>query len=445
MSEEGEVAGAPRRVSLGVDPLDLLLDGVQPGSILTMLGPPGSGASTLAVEFMLKDVERGERAAVLLTTRRTWELLRIAEAYGQELKKGLDGRLIKVVEIENPFAQSEVNEALVEFFTALEEFKPSRVYVDVIDPLLVTLGRRGLMSGLIGPLIELSRRKKLLTLIRCATPRTYSLLSQFSTGAFRLEWSPETREGGSLRKLVLDNLRDIPHLESSTEFKLIPGDGIRAIRPGELPEWLERIPSGLPDLDSAVGGGYPSGSMVLISGGPGSGKTLLALKSSAILSSRGLRVLFVSFAEGSEDILRRVRSLGDEVTDFRAVGADPSIGSVARHIQELKGALTEHSPDVVVVDALELMVSLLDRWEEGLRYLRFLRGWVRDSKGLAVVSTGKNPLVELASPLFDVSLELEVLEVGDRLVRTLKVRKVSYGGGSARRIPLSSLDGSGPR
>ncbi len=445
MSEDDATADAPRRVSLGVDPLDLLLDGVQPGSILAMLGPPGSGASTLAAEFLLKDVERGERAAVLLTTRRTWEFLRTAEAYGQELKRGLDGRLIKVVEIGNPFAQSEVNEALVEFFTTLEEFKPSRVYVDVIDPLLVTLGRRGLMSGLIGPLIELSRRKKLLTLIRCATPRTYSLLSQFSTGAFRLEWSPVTREGGSLRRLVLDNLRDIPHPKSSTEFRLVPGDGIRAMRPGGLPEWLERIPSGLPELDSAIGGGYPSGSMVLVSGGPGSGKTLLALKSSSNLSKRGLRVLFISFAESAKDVLKRVRSLGGKVAGFRAVGADLSSGSVAGHIRELKGALAEHGPDVVVVDALELMASQLDRWEEGLRYLRSLREWARDSEGLAVVSAGGNPLVELASPLFDVSLDLEVLEVGDRLVRTLKVQKVSYGGGSARRIPLSSLDESSPR
>jgi len=346
---------------------------------------PGSGASTLAAEFLLKDLEKGGRAAVLLTTRRTWELLRIAKAYGQDLNGGLKEGKVRIIEIGNPFAPSDVNESLIEFFTVVDEFKPARVCVDVIDPLLVTLGRRGLMSGLIGPLIELSRRNKLLTLIRCASARTYSLLSQFSTGAFRLEWSPVTRGGGSFRRLILDNLRDIPHPRTSTEFELVPKVGVRAVRSGGLPDRVERVSSGLPELDSALGGGYPRGSMILVMGGPGSGKTLLALKSSLSLSGAGMRALFISFAESSDDVLRRARSLGERVQGFNAVGADPSESSVAGHIQELGRSLAEHEPEVVVVDALELMVSMLDRWEDGLKYLITLRGmgegvwWACDS------------------------------------------------------------------
>ncbi|HDM92496.1 MAG TPA: hypothetical protein ENG69_03800, partial [Candidatus Korarchaeota archaeon] len=200
-----------RLVRLGIDPLDRISGGgVQPGSLLVILGPSGSGVSTFALHFIMRGVADGERGAVLLTTRKRWEILRSAKYYGMALEEAVNAGIVRIVELENPFVAEEISSALIELLDAIEAGDATRVYIDTIDPLLMTLGPKEFLAQVIAPLLEASKKRGTVTLIRCMTPRVYRRMAQFATGAFRIEWNPLMPGGGTLRRVVIDKLRDVP-------------------------------------------------------------------------------------------------------------------------------------------------------------------------------------------------------------------------------------------
>ncbi len=75
-----------------------------------------------------------------------------------------------------------------------------------------------------------------------------------------------------------------------------------------------RVPTGVGSLDENLQGGLPAGSMTLVAGNPGTGKTLLSgefLHHGAELGENGL---YVSFSEGRESFLEYMRRVGKDVT-----------------------------------------------------------------------------------------------------------------------------------
>ena len=67
---------------------------------------------------------------------------------------------------------------------------------------------------------------------------------------------------------------------------------------------MNRVTTGLEDLDPLIEGGFPSGTVGLVSGGPGTGKTLFGLNFLVNGSSKGERCCLISFNERAEGIMR---------------------------------------------------------------------------------------------------------------------------------------------
>ncbi len=63
---------------------------------------------------------------------------------------------------------------------------------------------------------------------------------------------------------------------------------------------IERLSSGILELDIVLGGGIVPGSLMLLGGDPGIGKSTLALQSAVIMASKGLNILYVSGEESAE-------------------------------------------------------------------------------------------------------------------------------------------------
>ena len=85
---------------------------------------------------------------------------------------------------------------------------------------------------------------------------------------------------------------------------------------------LERLSTGIPELDRVLGGGFVPGSTVLISGPPGSGKSTLAVQIAAGAARGACEALYASGEQSKEDICgiaRRARCLNDHV---RVLGRD---------------------------------------------------------------------------------------------------------------------------
>lgn len=109
----------------------------------------------------------------------------------------------------------------------------------------------------------------------------------------------------------------------------------------------ERIGTGFSELDRVLGGGIVPGSLILLGGDPGIGKSTLVLQVSNDLAARGQKVLYVSGEESARQIKLRAVRLGARGQGLFLL-AETEIGAVKRAIARL-------NPGLVVIDSIQTM------------------------------------------------------------------------------------------
>jgi len=106
--------------------------------------------------------------------------------------------------------------------------------------------------------------------------------------------------------------------------------------PMGLPE--DRVPTGVPGLDRMLGGGMPASRPYLITGGTGSGKTLLCLRFLMEGLRRGEQVLLVAVDEPPYEILENVEPFGWDLSAVQTLDANPGVRGIKRlaDVQEIR-------------------------------------------------------------------------------------------------------------
>lgn len=116
-----------------------------------------------------------------------------------------------------------------------------------------------------------------------------------------------------------------------------------------VPKKEPRVKTELAELNRVLGGGVVPGSLVLIGGDPGIGKSTLLLQVSQQLAATGGTVLYVSGEESAEQIKMRAERLGAIDTEFYLY-AETDMSEISRAIEKL-------SPDYVIIDSIQTMTQ----------------------------------------------------------------------------------------
>ncbi len=112
----------------------------------------------------------------------------------------------------------------------------------------------------------------------------------------------------------------------------------------------ERLPTGIAELDRALGGGFVEGSATLIGGDPGIGKSTLLLQAAAKLALAGHSVAYVSGEEAADQVRLRARRLG--------LGAAPVMLAAATSVRDILTTLSQATPPaLLVIDSIQTMHS----------------------------------------------------------------------------------------
>jgi DNA repair protein RadA/Sms len=160
-------------------------------------------------------------------------------------------------------------------------------------------------------------------------------------GASALQWfgaCPSCGAAGTLSETVME--RGSVRREASSAVAL------SAIQPKDL----ERITTGIGELDRALGGGLVAGQVVLLGGDPGIGKSTLLLQA---LSALAGPVLYVTGEESAEQVALRARRLGIEAGGVQLVAET--------QLERVLGALATGRPRVAVIDSIQT------QWSETLQ------------------------------------------------------------------------------
>ncbi len=109
-----------------------------------------------------------------------------------------------------------------------------------------------------------------------------------------------------------------------------------------------RLKTGIAELDRVLGGGLVQGSVVLIGGDPGVGKSTISLQVSNQLSSQGIDVLYVSAEESVQQTKLRAKRFGAKESESLYIVNQTDLGLIIEYIKKLK-------PQVVVVDSIQVI------------------------------------------------------------------------------------------
>ena len=142
---------------------------------------------------------------------------------------------------------------------------------------------------------------------------------------------------------------------SFVEEKEAPAAAVQQGRPatGEMPRSLmdveagdaERIPTGLPEVDRVLGGGLVPGSLVLVGGDPGIGKSTLLLQLSQAIAAKQGTVLYVS----GEESARQIRLRGDRL----GASAKPLLVLAETDLEAIEAHILNARPVLAVIDSIQ--------------------------------------------------------------------------------------------
>lgn len=356
---------ALKRLPTGVRGLDKVLDGGLPrGRSTLVLGGPGTGKTVLLNEFLYRGItEFGENGVYVTVEESPARVVTNAATFGWDYDTLLKDKRLAFVDAtpEDPSSQVRNTEVTLEYHLtplvlrlrhAVSEIDARRVVLDSIGALFAQFRSRDAVRHALYYLVDEMQRMGVTTLFSCEEPDIESLQTFHGIEEYVVDGvikiAPEKGQQSTLRKLEVTKLRGCSYRSGPVEFGI--GDGGMTVYPkiesdfqtmGSIPN--RRLTSGIADLDKLLGGGYPKGHIVLVTGNTGTGKSLLGMHYLNAALERGESAIFINLEESSAQIKRIAKPHG---CDFRA--------------HEQAGRLTFMSPNIIDMTADRLLYEIVE-------------------------------------------------------------------------------------
>ena len=387
----------PPKSSMGIEGLDQILDGGLPRDEMYLVqGVPGTGKTTLGLQFLLEGVRQGEPVLYITLSQTRRGLKKIADTHGWSLDDVYIHELAAAVSSEMaeereqlPFFSGEVElrETTNAFFDAVNRIGPSRVVFDSMAEIRL-LASQSLNYRQEIIMLRQFFADRFCTVLLLDTKKTHEGdvdLAAMVHGIIDLE--QKTPGYGEVRRGVrVLKMRGMPFLGGYHNFRIRTG-GIEVYPRLSPARGYDRsgrhiVSSGIPALDDLLGGGLMEGTACLLMGPSGTGKTSISLKFVHRLAQQGKRGAVFLFDEHSETFFTRAKGLG---MDVQTLARKNMIGihqintgefSPSEFAQTVRREVDENGARVVVIDSLTGYVNamlgeqhLIGQMHELLTYL----------------------------------------------------------------------------
>src|SRR5918997_5257336 len=164
------------------------------------------------------------------------------------------------------------------------------------------------------------------------------------------KWAGKCAECGEWNTLAEERVRAAVKGDAAGRGRLSFRDAARPVAFAEIESQDDaRVPTGITEFDRVLGGGIVPGSLILIGGDPGIGKSTLLLEVADKLSAQGLRVLYVSGEESERQIKMRGERLG--------VVSENLYLLPETNLEAILDECERSEPGAVIVDSIQTVFS----------------------------------------------------------------------------------------
>ncbi len=369
---EAQTEPSEKRLSTGIPGLDdILCGGLDAERLYLVEGEPGTGKTTLALQFLLDGAARGEKGLYVTLSESERELRLVAKRHGWSL----DG--ISIFELVPPEASLDPERELTLFhpaeleltetskliFDRVNEIQPQRVVFDSLSEMRLLAQN------------SLRYRRQILALKHFFAGRrcTVVLLDDFSSQEGDLHLHSIAHGVITLQQLALDygaerrrlrvkKMRGIDFRGGYHDF-IIQTGGVtifpRLVAAEHHKPFVgEPTGSGSAEFDALLGGGLERGTSTLLVGAAGVGKSSIAVTYAVSAARRGERVALFAFDEGLGTLMARAAGLGVPLQKYVDQGLisvqqiDPAEMSPGQFAQLVRDAVTQRDVQLLVIDSL---------------------------------------------------------------------------------------------
>lgn len=350
---------------------DVLGGGLTPNQLYVIEGLPGTGKTTLALQFLMEGVRRGELVLHVSLSETAQELHSIAASHGWSLDRVQIHQVLPQYETLEPddqytvFHPSEVElaEATKQILAEVERLQPTRVVLDSLSEIRLLAGS------------ALRYRRQVLALKQYFTGRGCTVLmlddrtskdhdlqvQSIAHGVIVLDQA-QPEYGAERRRLLVCKFRGVQFRGGYHDCKILRG-GFKVFPRLVAAEHRQapttgRFASGIVELDKLLGGGVDRGMSTLFAGAAGTGKSSLAAQFVAAAAARGENGAMFIFDESIATLLERSDGLGIPLRRHVEAGRvqvhpiDPAELSPGEFSHAIRKAVEQDQAAIVVLDSL---------------------------------------------------------------------------------------------
>lgn len=440
------------RASTGIEGLDYILKGgLSRNRLYLVQGNPGTGKTTMGLQFLLEGERKGEKGLYITLSESKEELLAVGKSHGWNLERldihdlTVSGDTLRDDSRYTVFhpAEVELDETTRAVLNEVERVDPARVVFDSLsemrmlasDPLRFRRQILALKQYFIG------RNCTVILLDDRTAEVTHRQLESIAHGVINLEYVP-TEYGKQRHNIRVVKMRGVNFQSGSHDFNIETGGIVVFPRLGspeiKVPFQPGTLKTNLEDLEKLLGG-LDYGTSTILTGPAGIGKSTMSMMYALTAAQNGERSAVYLFDEHVETLYQRTAALGLDIKKYVADGlinirqiklAELTPGELA-HLVRLE--VEQHNTRMVIIDSVN--GYLMSTPQERFLTMQFheLLGYLNQRGIVSILVVGQYGLIGTMQAPIDMSyladtvILMRYFEAGGEVRQAMSVLKKRTG------------------